>query len=78
MKLEKELQEYFEEAMTTDSIYSCEMSFYRDITGKELDYMNEQLKPKGVYLICFHCDTCIEYSKGKEPYHIDRLTLRGY
>ncbi|UGO47932.1 hypothetical protein PQE73_gp100 [Bacillus phage vB_BanS_MrDarsey] len=77
MNLEKPLQEYLDEALTTDNYIACEMSFHRDITGKELDYMNEQLKPKGVYLICFHCDTCVEYSKGKEPYHIDRLVHRG-
>ena len=76
MRLEESLQKYLNEALTTDNIYSCEMSFYREVTREELDYMNEQMKDKGVYIICFHCDTCIEYSDGKEPYHIDRLTFR--
>jgi hypothetical protein len=76
MKLEEGLQKYLDEALTTDNIYSCEISFYRQVTREELDYMNEQLEGKGAYIICFNCDTCAERTDGIEPYHIDRMTFR--
>lgn len=74
MKLEESLQKYLDEATTINPIYSCEMSFYRDLTREELEYMRSEVKKANGYtLICFHCDTCIEYTDGKEPYHIDRI-----
>ncbi|MFS0905713.1 hypothetical protein AB3N02_21955 [Priestia aryabhattai] len=76
MKLEESLQKYLNQALESDPIYSCEMSFYRDLTKEELSYMNKQIEHQKYIFICFHCDTCIEYTNGKEPYHIDRIMDR--
>lgn len=73
MELEERLKDYLQEATITNTIYSCEISFYRDLAKEELNYMNEQMKHTDSKIICFPCETCAEYSNGKEKYHIDRV-----
>lgn len=46
------------------------------ITEEENNYINNELKPYGYAINCFSCDTCEEYSDGKNPYHIERVILR--
>ena len=73
MQLENPLQKYLDFALNTNPIYSCEMSFYRELSEEELEYMNKKIEHQKYVFICFHCDTCVENSNGKEPYHIDRV-----
>lgn len=77
MELEKTLQDFLNFALKTDPLYSCEASFYRELTNDELSYMNEKIAHQKYIFICFYCETCIEYSNGKEPYHIDRIMDRS-
>lgn len=71
--LEKPLENYLEEAIATDAIYSCEMSFYRQLSNDELTYMTNQLKNKDYEIICYPCKTCERYTEGREKFHLDRV-----
>jgi hypothetical protein len=75
MELEEALQEYLDEAYITHSIYACEMSFYRDLTREEINFMNNHIISTGCKIICYTCSTCKENSNGKEKFHIDRVYI---
>lgn len=76
MMLEDSLQKYLDWCLEEKPFVTVEMSFHRDLTRKEILYMNEKLKPIGHYVVCFPCETCKEYSDGKDAFHIDRLHIR--
>lgn len=75
MNLESSLRKYLTRATTTDTTYSCEVSFHRDLTEEELNFMNKQMQGKSKIIICYPCDTCAEKTNGKERYHIDRIRV---
>jgi hypothetical protein len=76
MVLEEGLQEFLKESIEEEKHCNVEGGFYRMLTQEETDYINAKLKKYGYSVYCHRCETCEEYSNGKDLFHIGRDTLR--
>jgi len=78
MILEKGLQEFLNEAIGEKLVCTVEGRLSRMLSQEEINYINAKLRQRGYEVNCFRCDTCEEYSNGKEPFHIERKIARYY
>jgi len=66
---------FIEWAQSEPAGVTVEMSIREMATPEEIAQMNEALAPQ-YQVDCFECETCSEYSKGKHPYHLERIEVR--
>lgn len=76
MELEKGLQRFLKDAIEEKAECTVEGSFPRLLTENEVTYLNEKLEEYNYLVNCFRCETCDAYSGGKEPFHIERVSIR--
>lgn len=66
--------EYFYLNIDRDSRYTIEFRSERLLTDKEIEFILPKIQTLTNYKISIHqqyCETCSEYSEGKQPFHIE-------